>query len=184
MTSDTSFDRSAITAVRTALGIGGALSVIVGILILVWPGRTAEVTVGIFAVYAIVAGLVYAGLGVFSKSIHGWSRVGHILLGLLFVVGGVVAFIDLTASTVALAVFLGLLVGILWIVEGVVSLSTLGDRASRGWTIFFAIVSIVAGVVLLFSPLYIALLWLFLGVSLIVMGVFQLVRAFTFGKGV
>jgi uncharacterized membrane protein HdeD (DUF308 family) len=183
MSSDTSFEKSTITAVRTALGISGALSLIVGILILVWPGRTAEVLVGIVAVYVIVAGLVYAGLGIFSRSLHAWARVGHILLGVLFVIAGVVAFIDLAAATAAFAIFLGLLIGILWIVEGIVSLSTLPGTPSKGWTIFFAIVSIIAGVVLLFSPLYVAILWLFIGVSLIVLGIFQVVRAFTFGKG-
>lgn len=182
MSTDTSFAQGAVKAVRIALGISGAISLIVGVLILVWPGRTAEILVGIIAVYVIVAGLVYAALGIFSKSTHGWGRAGHILLGALFVIAGIVAFIDLTAATVALAVFLGLLVGVLWIVEGVVALSTLSDQSSRGWSIFFAIISIVAGIVLLFSPLYVALLWLFLGISLIVLGLFQVIRAFTFGK--
>ena len=184
MTSDTSFDKGAVTAVRTALGISGVLSLIVGILILVWPGRTAEVAVGIIAVYVIIAGLVYAGLGVFSRSLGGWARVGHIVLGVLFVIAGIVAFANLAAATAWFAVFLGLLIGILWIVEGIVSLTTLGGTPSKGWTIFFAIISIIAGIVLLFSPLYVAILWLFIGIALIVLGIFQIVRAFTFGKGV
>jgi uncharacterized membrane protein HdeD (DUF308 family) len=183
MTTDTSFERGAVNAVRTALGIGGAIAVIVGILILVWPGRTAMVVTAIIAVYAIVAGLVYAGLGVFSRSMGAWSRVGHILLGVLFVIAGIVAFLNLSETTEWLAVFVGILVGILWIVEGVVALSTLGDASSRGWSIFFAIVSILAGVFLLFTPLLgAAVLWWLLGISLLVLGVFQIVRAFTFGK--
>jgi uncharacterized membrane protein HdeD (DUF308 family) len=184
MSTDTLNGKGAVNAVRAALAISGVLALIVGILILVWPGRTAQVAVGIIAVYVIIAGLVYAGLGVFSKSLGGWARVGHIVLGLLFVIAGIVAFANLAAATAAFAVFLGILIGILWIVEGVVSLTTLSGTPSRGWTIFFAILSIVAGVVLLFSPLYVAIIWLFIGVSLIVLGVFQIVRAFTFGRGV
>jgi len=180
MSADSPIAKSAVNGVRTALGIGGVLAVIVGILILVWPGKTAMVVTAIIAIYAIAAGLVYAGLGIFSKTKGGWARVGHIVLGVLFIIAGVVAFLNLGATTAWLAIFLGILVGIMWIVEGIVSLSTLGDAASKTWTIIFAIISIIAGVVLLFSPLYIVALWWLLGISLIVLGIVNVIRAFTF----
>lgn len=181
--STASADKAAVNGIRTALGIGGIIALIVGIVILVWPGHSAQAITAIIAIYAIAAGLVYAALGIFSKSKGGWSRIGHIVLGVLFIIAGIVAFSNLAATTVTIAVFLGIFVGIVWIVEGVVSLSTLGSSSSKGWTFFFAALSIVAGIVLLFSPLYIAVLWLFLGVSLVVLGILQIVRAFTFGKG-
>ncbi|HWM17117.1 MAG TPA: DUF308 domain-containing protein [Microbacterium sp.] len=183
MSTESAAEKSAVNGIRTALGIGGVLAVIVGILILAWPGKTAMVVTAIIAIYAIAAGLVYAGLGIFSKTKGGWARIGHIVLGILFIIAGVVAFLNLGAATEWLALFLGILVGILWIVEGIVALSTLGDAASKGWTVFFAIVSIIAGIVLLFSPLWGAVvLWWLLGISLIVLGIIQIVRAFTFGK--
>ncbi|WP_455132686.1 HdeD family acid-resistance protein [Microbacterium aurum] len=183
MTAEPSLEKAATNGIRTALGLGGVLSVILGILILVWPGKTAMVVTAIIAIYAIIAGLVYAGLGIFSKDRGGWSRIGHIVLGVLFVIAGIIAFINLGASTAWLAVFLGILVGIMWIVEGVVALSTLGDAPPKGWTIFFAIMSIIAGVVLLFSPLWGAIvLWWVLGISAIVLGIIQIFRAFSFGK--
>ena len=85
-------------------------------------------------------------------------------------------------TTVFLAVFVGVFIGITWIIEGVVALTTLSGSSSKGWTIFFAILSLIAGVVLLFSPLYVAILWLFVGISLVVLGILQIVRAFSFGK--
>lgn len=177
-------DKSAINGVRTLLGVGGVLSLIIGILILVWPGKTAMVVTAFIAIWAIGGGLVYAGLGIFSKSIGGWSRVGHIVVGLLFIVAGVLMFANLTATTGWFAVFFGILVGIMWIVEGIAALSTLGDAASKGWSIFFAIVSIIAGITLLFSPLLgAAVLWWLLGIALVVLGIIQIVRAFTFAKG-
>ena len=182
MSTESAAEKSAVNGIRTALGIGGVLSVIVGILILAWPGKTAVVVTAIIAIYAIAAGLVYAGLGIFSKNRGGWSRIGHIVLGIIFIIAGIVAFLNLGATTAWLAVFIGILVGILWIIEGIVALSTLGDAASKGWSIFFAIISIIAGIVLLFSPLYIAALWWLLGIALIVLGIIQIVRAFTFGK--
>jgi len=174
-------EKSAVNGIRTALGIGGVLALIVGILILVWPGKTAAVVTAIIAIYAIAAGLVYAGLGIFSKTKGGWARVGHIVLGILFIIAGVVALFNLAASTAWLALFIGILVGIMWIVEGIVALSTLGDAASKGWSIFFAILSIIAGIIVLFSPVWgTIVLWWILGISLIVLGIINVVRAFTF----
>lgn len=173
---------SIVSGIRTAIGVGGALAVIVGVLILVWPGRTAMVATAIIAIYAIAAGIVYAGLGIFSKTQGGWSRVGYIVLGILFVIAGIIAFANLAQTTAFLAVFLGILVGIMWIVEGVVALSTLSDSSSKTWTIIFAVLSIIAGVVLLFSPFYVAVLWVMLGISLIILGLVNVVRAFSYGK--
>ena len=101
-------EKSAVNGIRTALGIGGVLAVIVGILILAWPGKTAMVVAAIIAIYAIAAGLVYAGLGIFSKNKGGWARVGHIALGVLFVIAGVVALMNLGQTTAWLAVFIGI----------------------------------------------------------------------------
>ncbi|UIN29205.1 HdeD family acid-resistance protein [Microbacterium binotii] len=177
-----SADKTFVNGIRTAFGIGGAIALIVGILILVWPLKTAAVGTAIIAVYAIASGLVYAGLGIFSKTLGGWSRVGHIVLGLLFVAAGIIALANLGDTTVFLAIFVGVFIGITWIVEGIVALTTLGNSASRGWTIFFAVMSLIAGVILVFSPLYVALLWLFVGASLVILGIIQIVRAFSFGR--
>ncbi len=183
MTTATPLGKSDVNAIRTALGIGGILTLVAGILILVWPAQSALVVTWILATYAVAIGLTYAGLGIFSRAKTGWSRIGHVLLGLLFIAAGVVAFLNLTATKLLLAVFVAVLVGIAWIVEGIVSLSTLGDAKSRGWTIFFAIISVIAGAYLLFSPLWGAVvLWWLLGVMLIAMGLLNVVRAFSFGK--
>jgi uncharacterized membrane protein HdeD (DUF308 family) len=182
-TTSSSTERAAVNGIRMALGISGAIALIVGLLILIWPGKTALVVVAMIAIYAIAGGLVYAGLGIFSKRMGGWGRVGHIVLGVLFVISGIVALANLPFATGWFGVFIGILVGIMWIVEGVVSLTTLGAARSRGLTIFFAILSIVAGIVLLFSPLWGALvLWWLMGISLVVLGVLQIVRAFTFAN--
>ena len=169
--------------IRTALGVGGVIALIVGILVLVWPNKTAMVVAAIIAIYAVVGGLVYAGLGIFAKAMGGWARVGHIVLGLVFIIAGILAFTNLVLTTAWLAVFLGVMVGIMWIIEGIVALTTLGDSSSKGFSIFFAIISIIAGGVLCFSPLLGAVaLWWLLGIALVVLGILQIIRAFSFGK--
>lgn len=170
-----------VKSLRTTFIVSGILALVLGLLILIWPGRTAQVLTGIIAAYAIVAGLVYATLGILSRTKRGWSRAGHIALGVFFVVVGVVAFANLAAFTVSFALFLGVLVGILWIVEGAVSLSVVGESSSRGWTIAFAILSIIAGVMLLFSPLWGALiLWWLLGISAVALGIVNIFRGLSF----
>lgn len=169
--------------IRIALGVGGILATLGGILILAWPVRTAMVLTVLVAIYAITAGLVYAGIGIWSKNKRGWGRFGNILLGVIFVIAGIIALANLGATTAALAFTLGLVVGIMWIIEGAVSLSTLRGAPSKGWSIFYGILSLIAGVMMLFAPVWgmVILYWL-LGISLIVLGVVQIVRAFTFGR--
>ncbi|GAA3771383.1 hypothetical protein GCM10022240_24410 [Microbacterium kribbense] len=182
MSTDSSSATSAVArGIRTSLGVGGIIALIIGILILVLPGKTAVVVTAIIAIYAIVVGLVYLGLGLFSQATGGWARVGHIVLGAIFILAGIVAFMNLRLAAASLAVFLGILVGIMWIIEGIVALTTLGSSRAKGWTAFFAVLSIVAGIILLLSPLWGALvLWWLLGISLVVLGITQILRAFTF----
>ena len=66
MSTTSPVERSEMNGIRTAFGLGGILLIVLGVLILVWPGKTAAVVTAIFAIYAIAAGLVYIGLGIFS----------------------------------------------------------------------------------------------------------------------
>ncbi|MEJ3404123.1 DUF308 domain-containing protein [Rathayibacter sp. YIM 133350] len=177
--------KSTVNSVRIALGISGVVALLVGILITFWPKSAAAAITVLLAVYFIVAGLAYLAIGIFSKGLTGGARALDIILGVLYVIAGVLALFNVAGTAAFLAVFLGLLVGIAWIVEGVVTLAQLGDAPSKGWAIFFAVLSIVAGIFLLFSPVWgaIVLFW-FAGISLIVLGLMQIVRAFTFGRGV
>ncbi|MGI9825110.1 HdeD family acid-resistance protein [Agromyces sp. Marseille-Q5079] len=176
--------KSAINTVRTTLGISGAIALIIGIFITFWPKTAADVLTVLLAIYFLIAGLAYVGLGIFSKGISGGARALDLILGVLFVIASIVAFANIQAAASLLAAVLGIVVGIVWIIEGVVSLVQSGDAASRGWAIFFGILSLLAGIVLLFSPIWgFVILMVITGISLIVLGIVQIVRAFTFGKG-
>ncbi|MFC7765607.1 HdeD family acid-resistance protein [Leucobacter soli] len=137
---------------RLALLVGGLAAVGFGVAVLVWPTKTAVALTGVIAVYAVVAGIVYAALGLFSKGIGAGGRIGHVLLGVLYVVAGVYAFGSLKQSAVFLALFLTIMVGVMWVVEGFTSLFTLGQSGSKALTITFAILSVIAGFTLLSSP--------------------------------
>jgi uncharacterized membrane protein HdeD (DUF308 family) len=76
------------------------------------------------------------------------------------------------------------MLGVLWLFEGILAIVQSGDVPSRGWAIFFGIVSILAGLCVMFAPIWsaAALFWI-AGIGLMVLGVVQIVRAFLFGRG-
>lgn len=165
---------------RLALLIGGLAALGFGVAVLVWPTKAAVALTGVIAVYAIVAGIVYAAIGLFSKDLGAGGRIGHVVLGILYVIAGAFAFGSLQQSAAFLALFLTIMVGVLWIIEGFAALFTLGRAGSKILAIVFAIVSIVAGFTLLSSPLWGAVfLWWFLGIALIVLGALNVIRALT-----
>lgn len=172
-----------IRSVRTFLAVSGVIALIAGIVLLVWPGKSAVLVTGLVAGYLILGGLVYLGLGIFSGAGGGWARTGHIILGLVYVVAGVVAFANLAAAAVTLAVVVAIFIGISWIVDGAVALSLLGHSRTKVWTMLYAVLGIIAGVTVIFSPVFAAaVLWMILGISLVVLGIGQIVRAFTLKK--
>lgn len=174
---------SIFKSIRITLAVSGAIALIAGIVLLVWPLKTAVLVTGIIASYLIIAGLVYIGLGIFSGKKGGWARVGHIVLGALYIVAGVIAFLNLTAATITLAFITAIFLGVSWIVDGVVALTLLNKDGSKAWTIIYAVLGIAAGVIVIFSPLLAAVaLWWVLGVTLVVLGIIQIVRAITLGR--
>ncbi|AGW42596.1 hypothetical protein O159_26960 [Leifsonia xyli subsp. cynodontis DSM 46306] len=177
--------KKAVNSVRIALGVSGAVALIAGIVIVFWPRSAAAGLTILLAISLLVSGIAYLGVGVFAKGIGSGARALDIVFGALLIVGAILAFANIAATAAFLGVFLGILVGIAWIVEGAVALAQIGAPGSRAWGVFFGILSIVAGIVLLFSPLWgIVVLFLLAGISLIVLGIAQIVRAFSFGRGV
>lgn len=182
MTTESTAIAPAKTA-RFALLIAGLVAIGFGIAVLAWPTKAAVALTGVIAIYTITAGIVYIALGFFAKGLGVGGRIGHVLLGVLYLVAGFYAFSSLQQTAAFLALFLTIMIGVLWIIEGFTALFTLGRSASKVWSIIFAIISVFAGATLLSSPLWGAVfLWWFLGISLIVLGVLNVIRSFTWGR--
>lgn len=172
---------------RVVFGVGGLIAIALGAFVLFAPKTTSGVALTVLAAligtYAVVSGLVYLGSAIFSRSIGGWARVGNILLGLLYLVGGIVILSNLLQAGVITAIIISIMIGIIWIFEGVVAFMHLKESPSKAWTVIYGILSIIAGGVLCFSPLMGAVtLWWLLGISMVVLGLVQVVRAFKIGK--
>lgn len=175
--------KSLVKSIRVFLAVSGVIALIAGIVMLVWPVKTAFVLTGIIAAYLIVAGIVYVGLGIFSAGKSGWARIGHIALGLLYIVAGVIAFTNIQSAAIAFAIVTVIFIGVSWIFDGVISLTLLGKDGSKTWTLLYALLSIVAGIAVISLGLAaVPFFWLFLAISLVVLGIAQIIRAITLGK--
>ncbi|WP_260406190.1 HdeD family acid-resistance protein [Microbacterium sp. G2-8] len=180
-------------ALRTAILIGSIVSLVFGLLILIWPAKSAMAVTVLLAIYAVIGGLFQLAYGIFARGTSGWMRTGIIVLGLVFLAGGIAAFANLSGTTTVIAVIVTTLIGIAWILDGIVSLTSLrrpsqpswpgAEKPHRGWTIAFAIITIVAGVLVVLSPLATAVgLWILIGASLVLFGVIGIIRAATLEK--
>jgi len=128
----------------------------------------------------VIAGLVFLGSMIFSKVMSGWRRVGNALLGLLYLIAGIIIFANLGTTAAVLTVFLSIFIGVVWIFEGIMSFAAAKESPSKTWSIIYGIVSLIAGIVLIVTPLVAAVtLWILVGAAMAVMGVVQIVRAFT-----
>lgn len=170
-------------SIRIALAVSGAVALLAGIILLVWPVKSAIVLTIIIAIYLVIAGIVYIGLGIFSGKKGGWARVGHIVLGLLYIIAGVIGFINPAQTALIFALVTVIFIGVSWIVDGIVSLTLLGKDGSRVWTLLYALLSIVAGILLISMGMSgVAIMWMIIAISLVAMGIVQIIRAITLGK--
>ena len=171
---------AAASKLRVALGVFGLLSLAAGIAILIWPLKTAMIVTGIFAVYVIVAGLAYVGAGLFSSGLGFGARLWRILLGALFVASGVIALGSLKSTSAFFFVFMAIMIGVTWIYEGILAFANMSNSPSKGWTVFYGIVSILAGLTLLFTPMWGAIaLWWVIGLSAVIYGIVQVINSFS-----
>ncbi len=174
----------AVGRVRLSLGLIGAAALILGVLIVLLPDMSAIGLTWLLGVYWAVAGIAYILVALVSQGMQAWSRVLDAILGLMMVVVAIIAVIQPVATAMVLGVFLGIYLGLLWIVEGVVAIVQSGDASSRTWALVFGVLSLLAGLAVLTSPLWgVAALFLFAGILLIVLGIVQIWRAIRFGRG-
>ncbi|WP_104166175.1 HdeD family acid-resistance protein [Cryobacterium sp. N22] len=173
--------RREISGIRVAFAVSAVVAIGIGTILLVWTEATLAVIAVLFGLYFVVSGVVRIVRGVASTGSAAGGRVLNIVLGVLVLILGILALRNPEGS---LAV-LGLVVGIVWIVEGVAALVEYTTDSSRWPGILLGVVGILAGLIVLFAPVQtIGVLVTIGGIMLIISGLVQLVRAFTFGRGV
>lgn len=155
----------------------GIVSILVGVVAIVWPGATLLVIAIVFAVQLIVAG-VFRFVGAFAiPGENGWLRALQAVLAVLSFAVGIYLIGHLALSLLVLA----LVLGFYWIAYGVIELFTAighSEIPGRLWVSISGILGIAAGTLLIVWPgISLYALTLVLGVWLIVFGVMLLAQA-------
>jgi len=163
--------------------ISGVLSLIVGVVVLAWPGisvLTAAVAFGIYLLITGAAQVVFA----FSLHVSAGSRILLFISGAASLILAVLAFRHFGQGYAVL--LLAIWIGIGFIFRGVATtVSAIHDPhlPGRGWSIFLGVITLIAGIVVLGSPLQsIITLALVVGVFFVVIGVFEIVSSFGIRK--
>ncbi|GGK36762.1 HdeD family acid-resistance protein [Nocardia camponoti] len=157
--------------------VTGLLAVILGIIVLVWPGPSLLVAGVLFGIYMVVSG-IFQLVAAFTHLPSTSFRVLSFISGILSLIIGVFCFRDDVTSIVLLALW----IGIIWLFRGIAVLfSAASDQGvpGRGWQIFYGIISAIAGVILIVWPIAsITTLMLVAGIFLIVIGIMEIITSF------
>lgn len=163
--------------------LSGVLSVLLGVLVLFWPGPTLVVAAALFGAYLLISGIAQV---IFAFSLH-TSAGGRILLfisGAASLILAILAFRHFGEGYALLLLAIWIAIG--FIFRGVATTATaLGEPGlpGRGWNIFFGLVSVLAGIIVLAYPFSsLATLALVVGIWLIIIGVFEVIAAFSIRK--
>jgi uncharacterized membrane protein HdeD (DUF308 family) len=162
----------------TGLGIGaGLLSIVIGLLVIFWPGASVVVIAWLFAIQLIVSGILQLVSAFKGDS----GTAGQVLMGLLGALSILVGLLCLRAP-LQTAVVLGLLIGATWVIGGVIGIVHAigaGPGNQRGWRITSGVLSVLGGAVVLVYPglSFVAMTWLF-GIVLVTIGVVLLAEGF------
>ena len=154
----------------------GVAAIVFGVVALVWPHATLRVIGILFGIFLLVSGIMQLAAA-FGTHVDTSLRVLAFISGALSILLGLFCFRGALESTLLLAIW----IGIGWLFRGVSQLagaSTDAAMPARGWQIFSGIIGILAGIVVLSSPVNsIWVLTLFGGIWLIVTGVAEIATA-------
>jgi uncharacterized membrane protein HdeD (DUF308 family) len=159
------------------LGLG-IVSVLIGVVILVWPDQTLRVVGVLFGIYLLVSGVIEIIVAFAPEFRSGWSRFFSAVAGALSIFLGLISFRGAAEQIFLLALW----IGFGWLFTGIsraVSAGSMPYMPYRGWQIFGGILLAIAGVIVIVSPFQsIFALAVFAGIWLIVIGIWGIIEAF------
>jgi len=157
----------------------GVLTVILGVVVLVWPGKSIVVASALFGAYLLVSGIAQVVLAL-TLGVSVGSRVLLFISGALSVVLGVLAFRHFGQGYAIL--LLAIWIGVSFVFQGTAETAlaiSYPALPGRGWYIFLGIISVIAGIVVLAWPFdSIVVLALVTGIWLVVIGIAEIITSF------
>lgn len=178
-TTDITSDRALGEEARTVAGLwwllllGAVASLVIGILLLVWPNRTLEVIAILVGIELLLLGALQIGLAVAQPS---GSRTAPLIGGALAAIAGLIVIRHPGGSLMVIA----LAVGIFLVVAGAMKLVGAFDVSSgRGWVILGGLIDVAIGVLLVAWPQFgVTSLAVLLGIALVLRGLIEAAGAF------
>jgi uncharacterized membrane protein HdeD (DUF308 family) len=156
----------------------GVLTLLFGVVLLVWPGKTLVVIAVFLGIYLLVSGIFQIVAGFATSGLDGGMRALAVVAGIVSVLLGLFAFRSIAHSVVLLV----LLIGFGWLFRGLVRMiAAIADKTTvaRGWQIAEGLLGALAGVVILVwpAPSLQVLAWIS-GIILVLLGLIEVVAAF------
>ncbi|GHJ50091.1 hypothetical protein Cs7R123_74330 [Catellatospora sp. TT07R-123] len=180
---DAALESAALRNFKRMALVGGMLSIAMGLVLLLFPESTLAVIAALIGVLLIVVGIFRIAEAFSSKGASGGHRALIGVMGLVFIVIGILCLNHLPTTVKLLAVLLGLA----WIVSGIAEIAAGFTRRRTGWgkvgTILMGLLGVIAGLIILFWPAITltVIVWI-TGLWLVALGVVQLILAFTSGR--
>jgi uncharacterized membrane protein HdeD (DUF308 family) len=153
----------------------GLVSVLFGIVVLVWPNATLRVMAVLVGIWLLVAGILRIA-GAFLPGAGLGRQVLSGIVGVVLVLGGLACLRNLVTALAVLA----FMVALTWIFSGLaeVVVAVQATGATRAALLVLGVLSLLAGFVFLVTPrLSLAALIVLTGVSALVIGVGELALA-------
>ena len=168
-----------IQGIWTSAILSGLLAVVLGVVILTWPQPSVVATAALFGVYLVVSGIALVVLA-FSLPASGGSRFLNFISGVASIALGILAFRHFGEGYAVLLLAIWIATG--FIIRGMfVTASAIGvpQFPGRGWAIFFGLITIIAGFVMLAYPFdSIETLALVVGAWLVILGATEVISGF------
>ena len=182
-TPDTTLVPSLLPHLWKSTLVSGILSLIIGVLVLAWPGISVLAAAIAFGVYLLIIGIAQVAFA-FALHVSAGSRILLFIGGAASLILAVLAFRHFGQGYAVL--LLAIWIGIGFIFRGVATTtSAISDPTlpGRGWSIFVGVLSLLAGIVVLAYPFpSIVTLAIVVGAWFAVIGVFEIVSSFGIRK--
>ncbi|GIH09525.1 hypothetical protein Rhe02_75920 [Rhizocola hellebori] len=153
--------------------IGGLVSIITGLIMVLWPGKTLLFVAILIGVWLLIAGIIRIVQSVIRRDLPRRRRVLLGIAGLLYVIVAAVCLGDAFRSLTLLT----LVIGLVWTIGGVAEVAA---GFPKFWPTLLGLLSIAIGItVFLWPEPTLTLMATVIGIWLIVIGVIQLVLFLT-----
>ncbi len=157
----------------------GVMALILGVVVLIWPGKSILVASVLFGAYLVVSGIAQVAFAL-TLGVSVGTRVLLFISGALSVVLGVLAFRHFGGGYAVLLLAIWIGVGFIFqgVAEAVLAISH-PELPGRGWHIFLGVLTAMAGMVVLTWPFdSIVMLAIVAGAWLVAIGICQIIWAF------